>query len=124
MRFWLDIGVDGLRLDAIPYLCEREGTINENLPETHTVLKEMRRLLDQYYEARMFLAEANQWPADVRPYFGDEDECHMAFHFPSCLVSSWHCARPTAILLRRFSVRRPRFRTPASGRSFYATMMN
>ena len=82
MRFWLDIGVDGLRLDAIPYLCEREGTINENLPETHTVLKEMRRLLDQYYEARMFLAEANQWPADVRPYFGDEDECHMAFHFP------------------------------------------
>ena len=56
--------------------------INENLPETHTVLKEMRRLLDQYYEARMFLAEANQWPADVLPYFGDEDECHMAFHFP------------------------------------------
>ena len=82
MRFWLDIGVDGLRLDAIPYLCEREGTINENLPETHTVLKEMRRLLDQHYEARMFLAEANQWPADVLPYFGDEDECHMAFHFP------------------------------------------
>src|SRR5438445_2296437 len=82
MRFWLDIGVDGLRLDAIPYLCEREGTINENLPETHAVLKEMRRLLDQYYEARMFLAEANQWPADVLPYFGDEDECHMAFHFP------------------------------------------
>ena len=82
MRFWLDIGVDGFRLDAIPYLCEREGTINENLPATHTVLKEMRRLLDQHYEARMFLAEANQWPADVRPYFGDEDECHMAFHFP------------------------------------------
>ena len=82
MRFWLDIGVDGLRLDAVPYLCEREGTINENLPETHAVLKEMRRLLDQHYEARMFLAEANQWPADVLPYFGDEDECHMAFHFP------------------------------------------
>jgi maltose alpha-D-glucosyltransferase/alpha-amylase len=82
MRFWLDIGVDGFRLDAIPYLCEREGTINENLPETHTVLKELRRLLDQSYEARMFLAEANQWPADVRPYFGDEDECHIAFHFP------------------------------------------
>jgi maltose alpha-D-glucosyltransferase / alpha-amylase len=82
MRFWLDIGVDGLRLDAIPYLCEREGTINENLPETHAVLKELRRLLDQHYGGRMFLAEANQWPADVRPYFGDEDECHMAFHFP------------------------------------------
>src|SRR5438132_6416076 len=82
MRFWLDIGVDGLRLDAVPYLCEREGTINENLPETHTVLKELRRLLDQSYAGRMFLAEANQWPADVLPYFGDEDECHMAFHFP------------------------------------------
>src|SRR2546427_5594063 len=82
MRFWLDIGVDGFRLDAIPYLVEREGTNNENLPETHAVLKEMRRLLDQNYEARMFLAEANQWPTDVLPYFGDEDECHMAFHFP------------------------------------------
>src|SRR5215510_3118220 len=82
MRFWLDIGVDGLRLDAVPYLCEREGTINENLPETHAVLKEMRRLLDQHYEGRMFLAEANQWPADVLPYFGDGDECHMAYHFP------------------------------------------
>src|SRR5438105_2678765 len=82
MRFWLDMGVDGFRLDAVPYLCEREGTINENLPETHAVLKEMRRLLDQHYEARLFLAEANQWPADVLPYFGDGDECHMAFHFP------------------------------------------
>lgn len=82
MRFWLDIGVDGFRLDAIPYLCERQGTNNENLPETHAILKDMRRRLDQHYQARMFLAEANQWPADVRPYFGDEDECHMAFHFP------------------------------------------
>ncbi len=82
MRFWLDMGVDGFRLDAVPYLCEREGTINENLPETHAVLKEIRRLLDQYYKARMFLAEANQWPADVLPYFGDGDECHMAYHFP------------------------------------------
>jgi len=82
MRFWLDMGVDGFRLDAVPYLCEREGTMNENLPETHAVLKEMRRLLDQHYEGRMFLAEANQWPADVLPYFGDGDECHMAYHFP------------------------------------------
>jgi maltose alpha-D-glucosyltransferase/alpha-amylase len=82
MRFWLDMGVDGFRLDAVPYLCEREGTINENLPETHAVLCEMRRLLDQHYAGRMFLAEANQWPADVLPYFGDGDECHMAFHFP------------------------------------------
>jgi maltose alpha-D-glucosyltransferase/alpha-amylase len=82
MRFWLDIGVDGLRLDAVPYLVEREGTNNENLPETHSVLKRLRQWLDDHYPDRMFLAEANQWPEDVLPYFGDGDECHMAFHFP------------------------------------------
>ena len=82
MRFWLDLGVDALRLDAIPYLIEREGTINENLPETHAVLKQIRRELDAQYEGRVLLAEANQWPSDVRAYFGDGDECHMAFHFP------------------------------------------
>ncbi len=82
MRHWLDAGVDGLRLDAIPYLCEREGTHNENLPETHQVLKELRRALDERYEDKMLLAEANQWPEDVVPYFGDGDECHMAFNFP------------------------------------------
>jgi maltose alpha-D-glucosyltransferase/alpha-amylase len=82
MRFWLDMGVDGLRLDAIPYLVERDGTNCENLPETHTVLKKMRAALDAEYRGRIFLAEANQWPPDVRPYFGDSDECHMAFHFP------------------------------------------
>ncbi|TKB28659.1 maltose alpha-D-glucosyltransferase [Desulfopila sp. IMCC35006] len=82
MRFWLDMGVDGLRLDAVPYLCVREGTSNENLPETHAVLKQFRRELDQHYTDRMLLAEANQWPEDVLPYFGDGDQCHMAFHFP------------------------------------------
>jgi len=82
MRFWLDRGVDGMRLDAVPYLIEREGTICENLPETHEVLKKIRKELDRQYPDRMLLAEANQWPADVRPYFGDGDECHMAFHFP------------------------------------------
>ena len=82
MMFWLDLGVDALRLDAVPYLCVREGTTNENLPETHAVLKQMRRELDARYPDRMLLAEANQWPADVRPYFGDGDECHMGFHFP------------------------------------------
>ena len=82
MRYWLDMGVDGMRLDAIPYLCERDGTINENLPETHAVLKHMRAELDRHYSNRFFLAEVNQWPEDVRPYFGDGDECHMAFHFP------------------------------------------
>jgi maltose alpha-D-glucosyltransferase/alpha-amylase len=82
MRFWMDIGVDGVRLDAIPYLCVREGTNNENLPETHAVLKRMRAAMDAEYTGRMFLAEANQWPEDVREYFGDGDECHMAYHFP------------------------------------------
>lgn len=82
MRFWLDMGVDGMRLDAVPYLIERDGTNCENLPETHAILKEMRKELDKHYKDRMFLAEANQWPVDVRPYFGDGDECHMAFHFP------------------------------------------
>jgi len=82
MKFWLDLGVDALRLDAVPYLTVREGTNNENLPETHAVLKRIRRELDAAYQNRMLLAEANQWPADVRPYFGEGDECHMAFHFP------------------------------------------
>ncbi len=84
MRFWLDLGVDGLRLDAVPYLVEREGTNGENLPETHAVLRRLRQGLDERYTGRMLLAEANQWPPDVLPYFGtpDEPECHMAFHFP------------------------------------------
>ncbi len=82
MRFWLDMGVDGFRLDAIPYLVEREGTNNENLPETHSVLKELRQLVDAHYPNVLLLAEANQWPEDVREYFGEGDECHMAYHFP------------------------------------------
>jgi maltose alpha-D-glucosyltransferase / alpha-amylase len=82
MEFWLDLGVDGLRLDAVPYLFEREGTNCENLPETHTFLKELRAHVDARYENRMLLAEANQWPEDAVAYFGDDDECHMAFHFP------------------------------------------
>jgi maltose alpha-D-glucosyltransferase / alpha-amylase len=82
MRFWFDMGVDGLRLDAVPYLIEREGTNCENLAETHAILKTLRAEVDARYEARTLLAEANQWPADVRPYFGDGDECHMAYHFP------------------------------------------
>jgi maltose alpha-D-glucosyltransferase/alpha-amylase len=82
MRFWLDHGVDGVRLDAIPYLCVREGTKNENLPETHAVIKQMRAVLDKHYRNRVFLAEVNQWPEDVRDYFSEGDECHMAYNFP------------------------------------------
>jgi maltose alpha-D-glucosyltransferase / alpha-amylase len=82
MRFWLDMGVDGLRLDAIPYLCVRDGTSNENLPETHAVIRQIRAAVDEHYDNRMLLAEANQWPEDVREYFGNGDECHMAYHFP------------------------------------------
>ncbi|HEY7576860.1 MAG TPA: maltose alpha-D-glucosyltransferase [Acetobacteraceae bacterium] len=82
LRYWLDMGVDGLRLDAVPYLVEREGTNNENLPETHAVLKKIRAELNRHYADRMLLAEANQWPEDAKEYFGGDDECHMAFHFP------------------------------------------
>src|SRR5690606_1213387 len=82
LDFWLDMGVDGLRLDAIPYLYEREGTNCENLPETHAFLKKLRRHVDEKFENRMLLAEANQWPEDAAAYFGDGDECHMNFHFP------------------------------------------
>ena len=87
MRYWLDMGIDGLRLDAIPYLIERDGTNNENLPETHQILKQIRAQIDAHYPDRMLLAEANQWPEDTQQYFGDTDgingdECHMAFHFP------------------------------------------
>ena len=82
MKFWLDLGVDGFRVDAVPYLIEREGTSCENLPETHDYLKHMRRFIDEHYPDRVLLCEANQWPEDVRPYFGDGDEFHMGFHFP------------------------------------------
>ncbi len=82
MRFWLDLGIDGLRLDAVPYLVEREGTNNENLPETHAILRALRAAIETDYPDKMLLAEANQWPEDVLPYFGQGDECHMAFHFP------------------------------------------
>jgi maltose alpha-D-glucosyltransferase / alpha-amylase len=82
MRFWLEMGVDAFRLDAVPYLFEREGTNCENLPETHVVIKDLRHRIDEEFPGRMLLAEANQWPADLRPYFGDGDEFHMAFHFP------------------------------------------
>jgi maltose alpha-D-glucosyltransferase / alpha-amylase len=82
MRFWLDMGVDGFRLDAIPYLIERDGTSNENLRETHEVIREIRARLDARYSNRLLLAEANMWPEDVREYFGDGDQCHMAYHFP------------------------------------------
>src|SRR5258708_1719412 len=82
MKFWLDMGVDAFRLDAVPYLVEREGTNCENLPETHNILKELRRKLDEQFTGRMLLAQANHWPADLRPYFSEGDEFHMAFHFP------------------------------------------
>ncbi len=81
-RFWLELGIDGFRADAVPYLVEREGTNCENLPETHVYLKRLRQFIDQHYPGKVLLCEANQWPEDVRPYFGDGDEFHMSFHFP------------------------------------------
>jgi maltose alpha-D-glucosyltransferase/alpha-amylase len=82
MKRWLDAGVDGFRLDAVPYLCEREGTNNENLPATHAIIRKLRAALDAYAPGKVLLAEANQWPEDVQQYFGNGDECHMAYHFP------------------------------------------
>ena len=82
VRFWLGLGIDGFRVDAVPYLFEREGTTCENLPETHAFLKQLRRQVDLEFPGRILLCEANQWPQDVRPYFGEADECHMGFHFP------------------------------------------
>jgi maltose alpha-D-glucosyltransferase/alpha-amylase len=82
VRFWLDMGLDGFRLDAVPYLFERDGSNGENLPETHDYLKRVRQMVDAEFPGRVLLAEANQWPADVVEYFGDDDECHMCFHFP------------------------------------------
>ncbi len=82
LHYWLKMGIDGLRLDAIPYLIEREGTSSENLPETHAILKELRAEMQTHFPGTMLLAEANQWPEDTRPYFGEGDECQMAFHFP------------------------------------------
>ena len=81
-QFWLELGIDGFRADAVPYLFEREGTNCENLPETHAYLKKLRAFIDEHYPGRILLCEANQWPEDVRPYFGNGDEFHMGFHFP------------------------------------------
>src|SRR5262249_51907178 len=81
-RFWMARGLDGFRCDAVPYLFEREGTNCENLPETHSYLRQLRAELEEEFAGRILLAEANQWPPDVRPYFGDGDEFNMAFHFP------------------------------------------
>src|SRR5436190_161502 len=82
LEYWLDLGVDGLRLDAVPYLFEREGTMCENLPETHAFLRQLRSAVDRRFDGRMLLAEANQWPEDAAEYFGRGDECHMACHLP------------------------------------------
>ena len=105
MRFWLDMGVDGFRLDAIPYLVEREGTTCENLPETHAVIRRLRAYVDRHAPGCLLLAEANQWPEDVRPYFGDGDECHMAFHFPVMprifMALRLESAEPIVDILRR-----------------------
>ena len=123
MKRWLDIGVDGFRLDAIPYLCERDGTNNENLPETHAVIKKLRAELDAYGKG-MLLAEANQWPEDVRAYFGKGDECHMAFHFPLMPRIFMAMRRKTAFRSRTSCARRRISRPIASGRCSCATTTN
>ena len=103
--FWFGMGVDGMRLDAVPYLFEREGTNCENLPETYEFLKKMRAYVDRKFKNKLFLAEANQWPEDAAAYFGDGDECHMNFHFPLMPPDDWlpktsreHRRHPVALL--------------------------
>jgi maltose alpha-D-glucosyltransferase/alpha-amylase len=122
LDYWMDMGVDGVRLDAIPYLYKREGTNCENLPETHVFLKSLRRRVDEKYRNRLLLAEANQWPEDAVAYFGDEGgaECHMCFHFPIMprLPSRWRTVIRSST---SFSRRRPSLKT-ASGRCSCATM--
>ena len=120
--FWLEMGVDGFRLDAIPYLYEREGTNCENLPETHQYLKELRHYVDSKYPGRLLLAEANQWPEDAIAYFGDGDECNMAFHFPVMPRLFMSSVWKTDIRSPRSWIRRLLFRPPASGRPSCATM--
>lgn len=104
LRYWLDMGLDGFRLDAVPYLFAREGTNCENLPETHQYLKDLRKELDSHYPDKVMLAEANQWPADVVDYFGDGDECQMAFHFPLMprmfMAARQQTARPIIEILK------------------------
>lgn len=105
IRFWLDKGVDGFRADAVPYLYEREGTNCENLPETHLFLKKVRRMMNEEYPGRVLIAEANQWPEDVLPYFGESDEFHMCFHFPIMprlyMALKQHSKQPIVDILNR-----------------------
>ena len=125
MRFWLDLGIDGFRADAVPYLFEREGTNCENLPETHAFLKSCARLSTSNYPGRILLCEANQWPEDVRPYFGDGDEFQMGFHFPLMprIFMALRTGRPHAAGLDPGAHTR-RSRRTASGALSCATMMS
>ena len=122
--FWLNLGVDGLRLDAVPYLVEREGTYNENLPETHSILKRIRAELDSYAPGRTLLAEANQWPEDASQYFGDGDECNMSFHFPLMPRLYMAIAREDRFPITDIMRQTPRFLTTANGWCFCGTMMS
>lgn len=107
LKFWMDMGIDGFRIDAIPYLFERDGTNCENLPETHAFLKKMRTFVDENFPNAVLLSEANQWPEDVREYFGDGDEMHMAFHFPVMPRIYMSVRRESSNSLRRILKRTP-----------------
>ena len=121
LRFWLDLGIDGFRMDAIPYLYERDGTNGENLPETHDYLKRVRAEIDARYPDKVLLAEANQWPEDVVEYFGDGDECHMCFHFPVMPRMFMSLRREDATPIYEILERTPRSPRTASGASSCAT---
>jgi maltose alpha-D-glucosyltransferase / alpha-amylase len=122
--FWFDLGVDGFRLDAVPYLYEREGTNCETLPETHAFLRQLRAHVDSKYQDRVLLAEANQWPEDAVAYFADGSECQMAFHFPLMPASSWPSGWRTASRSWRSCRRRRPFRRTVNGRYSCVTTMS
>lgn len=125
IRFWLGLGIDGFRLDAVPYLFEREGTNCENLPETHAFLRRVRKVVDDEFPGRVLLAEANQWPADVVEYFGDPttggDECHMAFHFPLMPRIFMAVRRESRIPISEILAQTPEIPTWRNGASSCAT---
>jgi maltose alpha-D-glucosyltransferase/alpha-amylase len=121
VRFWLDLGFDGFRLDAVPYLYQRDGTSGEHLPETHAFIKRIRKQIDADYPGRILLAEANGWPSDVADYFGDGDECHLCFHFPLMPRLFMAVRREQRYPITEILARPPPSTTPASGPSSCAT---
>ena len=121
VRYWLDLGLDGFRLDAVPYLFQRDGTTGENLPETHALLRRLRKEVESRIPDGVLLAEANQWPADLVDYFGQGDECQMCFHFPLMPRLFMAVRREQRFPVTEILAQTPEIPPAASGRSSCAT---